>query len=208
MNFEELQTAWQKSTHATVPVPVDPVLFTEVRRGSRKFDRLVFWRDFREVAACLLVAFVFGKVAWEAHREGAGSWPAWLAAMLPLGVGAFFLLDRWWSRRRTSPQVDDLRAELDRAIAAVEHQRWLLRNVAWWYLAPLALGTLCFALQITLYAPSDFPIWAKVAVWGLIGGTTGWLDWFIWRLNQRAVRDQLDPRLAELRATRAELSET
>jgi hypothetical protein len=208
MNFEELQAAWQQSTHAVAPMPVDPALLAQVRRDSRKFDRMIMWRDIREVAACLLVAGVFGNVAWQASREGAGSWPAWVAAILPLGVGAFFLFDRWWSRRRTNPQGDDLCAELDRAIAAVEHQRWLLRNVGWWYLAPLALGTLCFALQITLYGPSNFPFWAKVVVWALIAGTTGWLDWFVWRLNQKAVREQLDPRLAELHARRHELEET
>ena len=161
---------------------------------------MIFWRDVREVLASLVVAGVFGNFGWQAHQAGAVSWPAWTAAAAAAGVGIYFLIDRWIMRRRAAPQGEDLRTELQRSIEEVEHQIWLLRNVAWWYLVPLALGPLLIAVQITFYGPEDAPLWSKIMVWAIIIGTTGWFDKWIWQLNQNAVRDDLEPRRQNLQA--------
>jgi len=204
MSFDELQLAWQQQRAAETQPPVDAAVLREVRAKSRAFTRLIFWRDVREVLASFLVAGVFGHIAWSAHQEGADSWPAWIAAALPLGVGFYFLIDRLIMRRRTGPRGGPVRAELSRAIAEVKHQIWLLRNVAWWYLAPLALSTVFLALQITLFGPESYPVWAKVAIWILLIGTTGWLDKWIYELNQKAVRSDLEPRLEKLESQLSE----
>ncbi|GAB5558723.1 MAG: hypothetical protein SynsKO_03700 [Synoicihabitans sp.] len=200
MSFDELQTAWQHQRAALPKTEVNHDMLRDVQSQSRTFRRSVFWRDVREVLASLLVAAVFGNIGWQAAREGAVSWPAYVAAATALGVGVFFLVDRGVMRRRAAPQGDTLRAELKRAINEVEHQIWLLRNVAWWYLAPLALGPILMAVQITVYGPKAFPWWAEVLIWTLLIGTTWWFDKWIWRLNQNAVRDQLQPRRDKLRA--------
>jgi len=200
MSFDELQLAWQQQRAVSPQSVVDASAIREVRTKSRAFARTILWRDVREVLASFLVAGVFGHVAWSAHHEGAGSWPAWIAAALPLGVGCYFLIDRWVMRRRAVPQGGDLRTELNRAIGEVQHQIWLLRNVAWWYLAPLALSTIMLAVQLTFYGPENMPVWAELFVWAIILGTTGWLDKWIWDLNQKAVRNDLEPRLQNLQA--------
>ncbi len=200
MSFDELQLAWQQQRAAQPKTDIDADVLREVRVKSRAFARSIFWRDVREVLASLLVAGVFGNVAWQAHREGAVSWPAWLAASLGLGVGLYFLIDRWIMRRRATPQGKDLRTELNRAVDEVQHQIWLLRNVAWWYLAPLALSTILFAVQLTFFGPEDTPVWSKILLWIIIIGTTGWLDKWIWQLNQDAVRHDLEPRLRTLQS--------
>ncbi len=200
MSFDELQLVWQQQRAAQTRTVFDPAVLRDVRAQSRAFTRAIFWRDVREVLASFLVAGVFGNVAWQAHREGAVSWPAWWAAALGLGVGLCFLVDRWIMRRRAAPQGDNLRTELRRAIGEVQHQIWLLRNVAWWYLAPLALSTILLAVQITFFGPVDAPLWSKVLVWVIILGTTGWLDKWIWQLNENAVRNDLEPRLQKLQS--------
>lgn len=204
MNFEELQRAWQQ-----VPAPesggeIDHDSLHQVRRDSRRFDRRIFWRDVREVLASFLVAGVFGKVAWSAQAEGSPAWPAWLAAVLPLGVGVFFLADRVQTRRRLAPRGDVVATELERAAAQVRHQIWLLRNVAWWYLLPLGLSAVCFALQVALYAPGSIPWWAKLLLGLWVLGPVAWFNRWIWKLNQKAVREDLQPRLDELEAQLAE----
>lgn len=206
MSFDELQLAWQHDRAAETQPPTDAKVLRQVRAQSRAFTRRIFWRDVREVLASFLVAGVFGNIAWQAQQEGARAWPAWVAAALPLAVGFYFLIDRWIMRRRATPQGDDLHTELNRAVVEVKHQIWLLRNVAWWYLAPLALSSLLLGLQITLYGPEGFPFFAKVLILGIMLGTTGWVDWFIWQLNQRAVDRELLPRLAELESRRTELA--
>lgn len=205
MNFEDMQSTWQHAREAAA-VPTDHRrLLHSVQAQSRTFARRIFWRDVREVLASGLVAGVFAKMAWEAEREGAGAWPAWLAALLPLLVAVFFLVDRWWSRRRSVPRGEPLRDELDRAIGAVSHQVWLLRNVLWWYMAPLGGSILLVALQITLHGPEMALWWFHGIVWvlmiSIVVGVSGW----VWRLNQTAVRTDLLPRLAELEARRRDL---
>jgi hypothetical protein len=204
MSFDELQLAWQQQRTAEPAPRVSAETLQEVRAKSRAFARLIFWRDVREVLASFLVAGVFGHIGWQAHREGAVAWPAGTAAALALGVGLYFLADRLVMRRRTGPRGGDVRTELGRAIAAVEHQIWLLRNVVWWYIAPLALSTILLGVQITFFGPADAPLWSKIMVWVLILGTTGWVDRWIWQLNQTAVRNDLEPRLQKLQAQRRE----
>ena len=168
MNFEELQQVWQKDAKVESTPVVTEELMRSVRANSRKFSRKIFWRDLREVGASFLVAFVFGRIAWEAHGEGSPSWPAWIAAILPLGVAAFFLIDRWLAGKRHAPQGDRVLAEIDRAADAVKHQIWLLRNVFWWYLLPIGLSVFFLALQLFLYMPMNVPpnvaFWVKLVI--------------------------------------------
>ncbi len=201
MNFEDLQRAWQHDA-ASSSRPVDAALLAEVRKGSRAFARSIFWRDVREVAASVFVAAVFAKVALDAEAEGASAWPAWVAAILPLGVALFFLIDRLLMHRRARPRGETVAAELERAAQAVRHQIRLLRKVLWWYILPLAMCSVMLGLQLLLYAPASFPIWARWAAAVLILVPTVLFDWWVWRLNQKAVRQQLQPRLTELEQQR------
>ncbi len=206
MSFEELQLVWQHDRQRTPAAAFDPATLSQVQANSLKFARRIFWRDVREVLASFLVAGVFGNIAWQAQIEGAISWPAWIAAILPLLVGTYFLIDRWVMRTCAVPQGNSLRIELDRAIRSVEHQIWLLQNVAWWYLAPLVLSTILLGVQITLFGPAEAPLWSKILVWVLILSTTGWVDRWIWQLNQNAVQCDLEPELAKLQVQRLEFA--
>ncbi len=209
MNFEELQQAWQQDAKA-VPTPiVNEKLLRDVRALSGRFKRRIFWRDVREVAASFLVAFIFGRIAWQAAAEGSRAWPAWIAAVLPLGVAAFFIVDRILAGRRHAPQGDHVLAEIERAIQAVKHQIWLLRNVLWWYLLPIGLSFLFVALQFILYVPSDLPptvaLAMKIGVGLLVVGPAWAFDWWVWKINQKAIRVNLEPELAELESRRREI---
>ncbi len=121
-----------------------------------------------------------------------------------------FLIDRWRAARRHAPQGEDVLAEIGRAAAAVKHQIWLLRNVFWWYLLPLALSVLFLALQLFLYMPTNLPstvaFWIKLGVSLFVVGPAWALNWWIWKLNQKAIRVNLEPELAELEARRLEIT--
>ncbi|WP_221029954.1 hypothetical protein [Actomonas aquatica] len=204
MNFDDLQKAWQQAP-APGGATIDASLLAEVRKDSRSFAQKVFWRDVREISASFIVAGVFGKVALDAEAEGSTAWPAWVAAALPLLVAAYFLIDRWMMHRRARPQGGTVIEEIERAAAAVRHQIWLLRNVLWWYILPLALCSVMLGLQIILYAPANFPVWGRWIIGALVLLPTGLFDWWVWQLNQKAVREDLEPRLAELEQRRDEL---
>ena len=59
MNFEDFQKAWQaQKAGATVTINADALL-KEVQRNRRNFGATIFWRDVREVAACLFMTVFF-----------------------------------------------------------------------------------------------------------------------------------------------------
>ena len=55
---------------------------------------------------------------------------------------------------------------MESSLAQVEHQIWLLRNVFWWYLLPLALATLAFFGQVAWQVRSGG--WLMALVVGLV----------------------------------------
>ncbi len=86
------------------------------------------------------------------------------------------------------------------SLTQVEHQIWLLRNIFWWYLLPFTISILAFFAEVTLSLPSDD--WSEVLgsaafvvfLSAFLFATYG----FVYYLNQRAVRTQLQPRRQEL----------
>ena len=61
-----------------------------------------------------------------------------------LGIAGFMLADRVRHKRRPPVPSEPLRQCVESSLAEVEHQIWLLRNVLWWYLLPLALSASAF----------------------------------------------------------------
>jgi len=206
MNFEDLRNLWKQESVSAVGIAGDE-LWAEVRKDSHKFSRMIFWRDLREIAASLVVAFVFGKVAWDAYLEGDPSLPAWIAAVIPLLVGVFFMVDRIYMRMNSKPKGESLLIELDRSIREVNHQIWLLRNVWWWYIIPLSISSFLLGLQIVLYGPETMPVFVKWIVGALVLLPIGFVDWWVWKLNQKAVEKELNPRLEQLQEKRDSLNE-
>ena len=111
-------------------------------------------------------------------------------------VAGFILVDRMRHQQKPSEPGEPLLESVKDSLTQVEHQIWLLRNVFWWYLLPFTISILAFFAHVTWLA------------------SKGWLDalghaglfvvflfavyYFIYYLNQRAVRSQLEPRRQEL----------
>jgi hypothetical protein len=206
MNFEEFQKVWSTQPSpapraaTSNPTPEDVALLNRVRADARRFDRTIFWRDTREILAAFFVSAVFARIGWNAHLESSASWPCWLAAALPLGVAIYLLIYRLRHHRpRPAPSAAIL-DELDHSLARLRHQARLLRTVFWWYLLPLGMSGALLALQIFLYAPTPLPvrIFAAITALSIIALVHIWVA----RLNHRALKTQLEPRIAELESQR------
>lgn len=190
MNWDELQQHWKDQERPEDPNMEDVMHGVEVR--ARKLRRTVFWRDVREVLAALFVVPVFIYMAAKAPPHVAAG--AYACAACALGVAAFLVVDRL---RQPQPARDASPADhLREALAGVEHQVWLLRNVFWWYLLPLDIGMA--ALVAGMFVDMPLPLPARLVVTGIaaliIGGVTVGVYW----LNQRARRKQLEPQRDEL----------
>ncbi len=194
MLLDELQRTWQSQQDTRIRV-APMLLLRELRRNQRSFKLTIFWRDFREVFVAAALAVFF---SWDNFRVD--GWPWLLLAGTCVWVGGFILIDRLWRRGRAASFGDTLLGCVEASLDAVEHQIWLLKNVLWWYLLPIAIGLLVVFVERTLSVADKNWI-----VWSTLGGSIAFCAIVfagVYWINQYAVRTELEPRRQELLAVR------
>jgi len=184
MSDDELKRLWQEQplkVAATAPTEVISAMknkMTQLRIG-------LWGRDVRELAACVIVGVVFGFYYFK-FREPV----ARLGSLITIAGSIFIAWRLLHVRRKTPPAgpgatlVESLRAEL----RAVRAQSKLLGSVLWWYLLPLAIGSVVFVWGLP----------ANIGFKIVFAAFTAALDGFIYWLNQRARSTQLAPVEAQL----------
>jgi hypothetical protein len=194
MLLDELQQTWQSQQR--VRLAIDPnVLLAELRRNQRSFKTTIFWRDFREVAAALVVVVVF-----TIGGLGERGWPWLVIAASGVFVGGFILVDRFRRRGRSAAFGDSLVGCVEASLADVEHQIWLLRNIFWWYLLPPSIGlVISFVYDAMRIEEARWLPWIELFI---RAGVCALVFAGVYWLNQYAVRKSLEPRRQELLAAR------
>jgi hypothetical protein len=184
MNDDELKNLWQRQPLRS-PALSPAQLSSAMQIKTTHLRRTLVARDVRELSACVIVVVIFG-IYFFINRAPI----ARLGALITV-AGSIFIAWKILHARRITPAakpdatlVESLRAELH----SVRTQSQLLRSVSWWYLLPLAVGTLAFVwgmpftnLVFDLVFRITFTLFSLA------------LDVFIYRLNQRAVSQQLLP---------------
>jgi hypothetical protein len=200
MNFEDLQRAWQ-SQDAGVNITIDAeALLKEVRRAQQQFRSTIFWRDVREAGVAYLLTAFF---SYQGLRHD--NWTNILIGLACFGVGTFMLADRVVQRRKQATARDPLKRCVEALLREVNHQIWLLKNVFWWYLLPVAAPVSVF---FGYSAWRGRNIGSSVVIAALVGTlVVALLYWGIYWVNQFAVRKSLEPRRKELEALLASLNE-
>jgi CubicO group peptidase (beta-lactamase class C family) len=197
MNFEDLEKAWREDRSHPSQTLSEEALLPEIRRKRECFRRTIFWRDVRElgITALLIPFFIHGglKIHWALH----------LCAFGCAVVGAFMLLDRRRQRKKTPDPHSALSDCATAALAEVCHQIWLLKNVLWWYLLPLAVPMLVFFAfsSANLPGPAPLQVFGFLVISGIVAGIYAGIYW----LNQLAVKKDLEPCRQELAKLLAEL---
>jgi CubicO group peptidase (beta-lactamase class C family) len=198
MNFEDLQKAWQsQNAGARVTINAD-LLMKEVRRNQRQFWATIFWRDVREVGlAYLLTWFFIQSGLWS------GAWTDCLVGIACFGVGTFMVVDRLLQRRNQPATSDLLVGCVETSLRQVNHQIWLLKNIFWWYLLPIA-AALGVSVGVSTWQSLNYNDTSQLVRWCVYAMACTLLYWFIHWLNQSAVKKCLEPRKRELEALLAE----
>lgn len=201
MNFEEARRHWQaQAVDSPSNLATDPAVDLPSRHAA--FRRAIAWRDLREVGAATLVAILalsigFARADWGHFALAAGA----------VFVGLFLLVDRFRQRRLTPAPDHSTHSFVRSALAQVDHQIWLLRQIHVWYIAPIVLGELAVVASTALGSTASS--WVESAILAaLIACMTlvlGLVAWGVYRLNQRALRDELEPRRQELLAILGDL---
>ena len=159
MNPDNLKQAWQTQSSQTRLTIDAELLLEEVRRNQQYFAATIFWRDVREVGTALLLVPVWLYLGVKFSLP----WTWYLTVPVLVWVAGYMLADRMRHRRQPPEPGEPLRQHVESSLAQVEHQIWLLRNVLWWYLLPLALSILAFFGQVTWQVRSGGWLTALVA---------------------------------------------
>ena len=209
MNLEELQHAWenQPSPYDLLRIKDPETLVKRFQEKSKGFTLLIYWRDIREsVVAFAVAVFFFWTIA------GTSLLIAGITAACMSFVGVFIIVDRVVQRRKQPEASESILNNIRAALVEVEHQIWLLRNVIWWYLGPIYIATIVYMYTaLTLPLPwsevpwSEMPQFDSLFTLVFVGGVFVFVaaviaggNVFLYVVNQRAVRDDLEPRRAEL----------
>lgn len=187
MNDDELKKLWQQQPLRD-PALSPAQVMSAMQSKTTQLRRTLFARDVRELLACVIVGVIFG-IYFFTERAPISR----LGALITVG-GSVFIAWKILHARRSTPvaKADATLVEsLSTELHSVRTQSQLLRSIVWWYLLPLAVGTLVY-------------------VWGMpfnnlvfkIGFTlvTLVLGLFVYWLNQRAVSKQLLPVEAQLQS--------
>ena len=134
---DELEQLWKTQ-------PVGPAMEGEEMRKivmarMEKFDRVIRKRDIRETVAALVVAAFFTYAAWRKTNA------LTLAGSVIIVASALWTIYYIWRHgtEPSDPNPDQTLAGYQRALARkYDHQIRLLRNVKFWYLAPMYVGLL------------------------------------------------------------------
>ena len=131
INDDELVLLWRQGA-STAPDP-EEIARLAGRASIMRFDRLIFWRNFREyVAGLVLLAFV----AWEIVTGKEGGIP-----VIGLGCVSFILVYLWWYHRDFTPldPSEDARAYQAAMLSRIDKQIRLLSTIRYWAVTPFAI---------------------------------------------------------------------
>ncbi len=187
MNDEELKRLWQNQPFPEPPKDV-ATLVTMAGQKHRKFQRSIFWRDFREAGVALALIPIFVAFA----RQKNALWTSYLSVVALAFIAGFIVIDRLRWRKAAAGPGETIADTIASALTEVEHQIWLLRNVLWWYIGP-SMGALIIeaAHQMLSGDRHASGFIGRIAVYLLVGAV-------VWWVNQQAVKRSLEPQRSEL----------
>ena len=200
MSLDKFQQAW-KAEASQLKVTFDPDLLSkQVQQSQDQFRSLIFWRDVREIGVSLLMIPV-----WFAMGIGLSlPWSWWLTVPVLIWIAVFMLIDRKRHPKTPSEPGESLLFYAKESLSQVDHQIWLLKNVFWWYLLPFTISLSAFFIHVAWNTTGTW--WGSMLVTAPFGLFLFYLYRWIYRLNQKAVREQLEPRQEHLQRIVANLA--
>jgi ABC-type iron transport system FetAB permease component len=193
MNDDDLKQLWQQQ-----PIPATgdvSALVAEARLKHGKFQRTIFWRDFREAGLAIVMIPIWLRGAVHHHTL----WTHYLMVPVMLFIAGFLIIDRLRRRKKAVPPDGTVVESLTAAADDVQHQIWLLGNVQWWYVGPICGALVAETIQKLAvgYLSLDRFIFSMSSNLLLALG--------VWWLNHSVVKRYLKPRRDELHKLLAEL---
>lgn len=194
MKLSDYETVWKRQ-----PLPrgaeADLGQLRETFETKRRKTAATFLvRDWLELLACGFMTVVYA-LFWK--KVGPDGWPMGFAILMILLVAGVFIRERLRTRRNRLGADAPLLAKISADLAELRHQRELLHRVWLWYIAPCAVAMSIHASVIVRRTRPWDPLREPVSLAAIII-FVGVLCWSVWIINRRAVRQRIEPRIAEL----------
>ncbi|HUD99430.1 MAG TPA: hypothetical protein VMR62_07625 [Bryobacteraceae bacterium] len=159
---------------------------------ANRFDRMIRQRNWRESAAGVLVAAIFGFIAWKSPNTLALAGNLVVAAS---GLWYVFYMLRY-GHGAPLPAPDRSLGDFQQALLGqYDHQIRLLLNVKYWYLLPPYVGLLLASAGIMMAeAAKGQPGWPQliaVAVYTAVFAVVWWLNGTYGVRKLRTARERL-----------------
>jgi hypothetical protein len=189
MNDTELKELWRRQAPIALPsVPSDAELIERMNARLRKFGRDLFWRDVREVAACVFIVIWFGFYLM-GHLSLLSQIGCGVVILSAIMISAVLLVARRRDRAAAGPVSvsDSLRAQL----RSVTRQARLISNVLWWYLLPSFVGAELFVLGQGISAANAWTLTGVLVFTAVV----------VYFANSYVLRTKLRPFISEIQQT-------
>ena len=170
-----------------------------IRRKQRRHNTFIWLRNIREGWLTILAAVYFACSAESDVVSKAQLWPFYLAMAILFGIGVFRVLDNRRQKRRALEYRDSTLSFIKCSLLNINHRIWLLENIFWWGILPLAIGGILIIVQIITVVGLQEP---TTLFWGLGKGAGIFcliLAVLYWG-NRWTARKYWQPRKAELEA--------
>lgn len=201
MSFEEFKDAWQ-AQQTGHPASIDPnLLLAEVRHNQRKFQATIVWRDVREIGVALVMIPIWLGMGITMKLP----WTWYLCIPALIWVAGFLYVDRRRHKRPSAPGGESIREYVEACTADVEHQIWLIRNVLWWYLLPIAIPVMAFVAEVSWRTREGG--WISLLAFAVATMICLIVFGAIYWINQSAIRTYLEPLREELGTLRKSLED-
>lgn len=201
MNWNDWEMIWKRQELPKGEAADLAVVRENFDHKSRQLARNLWLRDWLEAGAGVAVLVFLAAIWW---RQGWSGWPVGVAMALIAGVTGFFVRERFRAKKGQPMSDAPLLVRLEADIAELQRQRRLLGSVASWYLGPIGVAIVLVAVNLSHRVPAWNPAGSSLFLGGYLLLVAGLLG-LIWRVNRRAVRERVDPRLVELEKLRDEL---
>lgn len=201
MNWSDYEMIWKRQKPPLGAGADVTELKDTFEAKRRKLYAALLVRDYSETAAGLLGGGAFALLWWKMGRVG---WPIGIALLLILGVCSVFVRERLRVRRLRLGADAPLLAKVGADLTELQYQRQLILKLWWWYLGPILVAVAIIGCTISRSRPAWDIARDPVFITGHWILNTA-LFWFAWEINRRAVRKQIEPRIAELEKLRRDL---
>jgi hypothetical protein len=196
MKLDELQEVWRSQDTRIAVRTV--LLLDSIREKQKHHTRSIWLRNIREGWVTILAAVYFVCSVESDVESRLQLWPFYSAMAILFGIGVFRVIDNRRQKRRGLEYEDSSFSFVECSLQNIKHRIWLLENIFWWWILPVAVGGILVIAQIIMLVGLQDPtlFWKLGLAAGIACVILGILYWG----NRWTARKYWLPRKTELEA--------